>query len=86
MLSINNPFRKSITRSGIQQLFVAERIVYQKNGPSKARYIPRVIDNNDTLIDVPGHFLNPEEAVYIERTLEQEPGLSNIIIAGEVGG
>lgn len=78
-------FRKTITRDEIRQLFVAERITHQKDGPSSSHYILRVIDANDALIEVPGNFRNPEEAIYIEHALEQELGLSNISVAGEVG-
>ena len=76
--------RKSITRNEVSQIFVAERVTHQENGPSSTHYILRVIDTNDTLIEVPGRFRNPEDAIYIEHALEQELGLSNIRIAGEV--
>ena len=78
-------FRKTIPRDEIRQLFVAERITHQKDGPSSTHYILRVIDTNDALIEVPGNFRKPEEAIYIEHALEQELGLSNISVAGEVG-
>ena len=78
-------FRKSIPRDVISQLFVAERVVHKKNGPSTTYYILRLIDANNTLVEIPGRFRSPEEAIYIEHALEEELDLSNIRIAGEIG-
>jgi len=78
-------FRKTIPRDRVQQLFVAERVKHQKDGPSTTHYVLRMIDADDNLIEIPGRFRNQEQAMYMEYALEDELGLSNIRIAGEVG-
>lgn len=76
--------RKTVPRNKIHQCFVAERVQHKKNQSPHTYYVLRLIDTDDTLIDLPGRFKTPEQALYIERNLESELNLANIRIAGEI--